>query len=272
MIASATELMKFKRLQRRLNLRRYETIGLLEALWRATIINAKQGDIGRLTNEEIATEIDWPGDPDELIKALTETSWLDADYSHRLLVHDWKDHCPKYIKGVLARLGLKIHEPRVSDSKSVTNSQGLNPIKSVTQSSTQRKSVAVKSVAVASESLTQIQEPEPPPALEETAVSVFLDVLKRDDYLNAVTWSMIETNVKATPSSLAFWRKVVTAWAANGWNPRNVQGMVDCYLRNEIPVPGNKNQGNNRKQILDDGQPRAELNAVMSEEEIEKWL
>lgn len=233
MIASATELMKFKRLQRRLNLRRYETMGLLEALWRATIINAKQGDIGRLTNEEIATEIDWPGDPDELIKSLTETSWLDADYSHRLLVHDWKDHCPKYIKGVLARLNLEILTPKVSDLESATNSQRLNPPKSPTQSSAQRKSIAVKSVAVSSESPTQIQNSEP--ILEETAVGVYLDVLKYEKYLNAVTWSMIEENIIKSTKSFAFWRKLVTAWAALGWNPRNVQGMIECYQRREIP-------------------------------------
>ena len=50
--------LKFKKLQWRLNLRLWETTGLLEALWGVTISNAPRGDIGRLSNEEIAALIE----------------------------------------------------------------------------------------------------------------------------------------------------------------------------------------------------------------------
>lgn len=95
--------MKFKVLQRRLGLRHYECVGLLEALWNATVHNAPLGNIGKLTNEEIAAVIDWGGDADELIEALVATRWLDVDQEFRLIIHDWSEHAPNFLKGGMVR-------------------------------------------------------------------------------------------------------------------------------------------------------------------------
>lgn len=89
--------MKFKKLQRRLGVSRKEVVGVLELLWIATQTNARRGDIGRYTNEEIAIECDWEGDPDLLIESLMESGWLDPCKRHRLVVHDWQDHAPRYV-------------------------------------------------------------------------------------------------------------------------------------------------------------------------------
>lgn len=76
------------------------------------------------------------------------------------------------------------------------------------------------------------------PSLEDknskTAVQIFIDLLGEKN-LNQVTWSMIETNIPDDPASLDLWQKVVTAWAAVGYSPRNVQGMIDCFGNKEIP-------------------------------------
>lgn len=77
------------------------TVGTLELLWIATQKNAKRGDIGRFTNEEIAIECDWEGEPDELVEALIDSGWLDRCSVHRLVVHDWSDHCPTWVVGNL---------------------------------------------------------------------------------------------------------------------------------------------------------------------------
>lgn len=103
MKASTPELMKFKRLQRRLSESKRGVIGLLEGLWLETAKNCPQGDIGKFANEEIAIMCDWDGDPQELIDALVDCRWLDVCEDHRLVVHDWSDHCPKYVKGGLAK-------------------------------------------------------------------------------------------------------------------------------------------------------------------------
>lgn len=103
-----TELLKFVKLQRRLGESRRGIIGLLEGLWLATARNCPSGDIGRFTNEEIAIMVDWSGDPDELVSVLVECRWLDACDTHRLVVHDWHEHCPQYVKGNIKKYGREL--------------------------------------------------------------------------------------------------------------------------------------------------------------------
>lgn len=112
------ESMKFRKLQRKLGLSKKDTVSTLELLWISTQKNCPQGDIGRFTNEEIAIECEWEGDADELVEALTEVRWLDPCADHRLLIHDWEDHAPGWIKRQLKRHGKSILTP--SSRPSVT--------------------------------------------------------------------------------------------------------------------------------------------------------
>lgn len=102
---STPESIKFRKLQRRLGLPRYAVAGLLEMLWIATIKNAPRGDIGRFDNETIAIECDWHGDADDFVNALVEARWLDECAEHRLVVHDWADHAPYFVRGIASRQG-----------------------------------------------------------------------------------------------------------------------------------------------------------------------
>ena len=97
--------LKFKKLQRRLGLNRWQCTGLLESLWHVTIENAWLGDIGKLSNEDIAAAIEWEEDAGELIKALVETRWLDKSDKCRLFVHNWSIHCPAFLRGNAAKHG-----------------------------------------------------------------------------------------------------------------------------------------------------------------------
>jgi hypothetical protein len=109
---TAPQLSKFKRLMRRLNLGKCHTMGMLEAMWHATISSARNGAIGiAMSDEDIAIELEWPGDPGELIDALIECKWLDSDPAHRLLVHDWPDHCPNFIKAEFKKYGKQFAFP-----------------------------------------------------------------------------------------------------------------------------------------------------------------
>lgn len=98
--------MKFKRLCRRLQISPVVAAGTLELLWIATARDAPPGDIGRFTNEDIAIQVHWEGDPDELVGALIDTGWLDADQKHRLVVHDWHEHAPRYVHAWMKSKGL----------------------------------------------------------------------------------------------------------------------------------------------------------------------
>jgi len=93
---------KFLKLQRRLKLTQWQAVGLLESLWLFTQSNAIYGDIGRFSNEDIAAGIGYHDDPDELIRNLTETGWIDPCETSRLCIHDWQDHCPTWIRGAIA--------------------------------------------------------------------------------------------------------------------------------------------------------------------------
>ena len=53
-------------------------------------------------------------------------------------------------------------------------------------------------------------------------------------------WEIIVQTVGADESALAFWREVLTAWAARGYNPLNVAGPLEWFRRREIPKNGHR--------------------------------
>lgn len=98
-----TEKMKFKGLKKALGIPHFAAVGLLEAMWHITAKNAQDGGIGRFSDEEIAAELGWEGDASALITALVSRRWLDESPIHRLVVHDWPDHCEDSVHTYLAR-------------------------------------------------------------------------------------------------------------------------------------------------------------------------
>lgn len=93
---------KMKRLCRRLNIRLYQGVGIMEMLWDLTSRQAPRGDIGRISDEDIALALDFPGDEHQLVQAIADSGWLDSNPEHRWLVHDWWDHAED---GVHMKLG-----------------------------------------------------------------------------------------------------------------------------------------------------------------------
>ncbi len=59
--------------------------------------------------------------------------------------------------------------------------------------------------------------------------------------------------VGADPPNLDRWRRVVHAWVGTGYNPTNVQGMLECYRRGDMPgtVPKAPNTSASGQTILD---------------------
>src|SRR5512139_2159760 len=98
--------LKFRLLQRRLQLPSWQIKGLLTAIWHFTIENAPRGDIGRFTDEEIAVGIEYDGDAAQLIEGLVSTRWLDRCRTYRLVVHDWHEHCEVFVRKRLERKGI----------------------------------------------------------------------------------------------------------------------------------------------------------------------
>ena len=98
---------KFKKLCRKLGLPEYAVLGVLEAIWHMTAREAPCGDIGKLSNEDIAATIGWDRDDDELIEALISCRWIDTHPTHRLIIHDWKDHADDATKKLIVRTKLE---------------------------------------------------------------------------------------------------------------------------------------------------------------------
>ena len=111
---------KLLRLRRRLSIPTWGAVGLLESLWHLTAQHAKDGAIGKtFTNEDIANAIGWEGCPNNLIEAFVSSGWLDMCESNRLLVHDWHEHCPEFVKGNIRRMKKEFASPSNSVPYSV---------------------------------------------------------------------------------------------------------------------------------------------------------
>jgi hypothetical protein len=99
-----------------LNLPLYSAVGLLELLWHFTAEFAPQGNVGRYSDQRIEAAMGWDRKRGRLIEVLTTTGWIDLDREHRLVVHDWHDHCDEFVNRKLQRASL----PFLSISEKVT--------------------------------------------------------------------------------------------------------------------------------------------------------
>ncbi len=82
----------------RLAVDRHKLIGHLQELWWWAIDNTNQhGDLGDLSDTEIAMAAEWDGDPGEFVAALTDAGFIDADADGRCL-HDWHDYAGKLME------------------------------------------------------------------------------------------------------------------------------------------------------------------------------
>lgn len=80
----------------------------------------------------------------------------------------------------------------------------------------------------------------------------------------AKSWySNVSLTVGEGEEDLQFWGKVVKGWVGCGWNPTNVQGMLEFYLRREIPTTNGKGRGGKSRDLRRDG-------STWTKEELEK--
>lgn len=82
-------------------------IGHLELLWAWTGEHAVQGNIGKWPDGAIARACDWMGAPGTFIEALVQAGLIDAHQEHRYVIHDWREHAPRWVKSKLSTLKLK---------------------------------------------------------------------------------------------------------------------------------------------------------------------
>jgi len=103
---------KMKALCRRLEIPQWQGGGPLESIWYLTGREAPAGEIGTVSNEDIALAIDYRGDETELLDALVALGWLDSDPVERLVVHDWADHADDVSDATNQLTGERIRQKR----------------------------------------------------------------------------------------------------------------------------------------------------------------
>src|SRR3972149_4346325 len=63
--------------------------GVMEALGHVTSSHAPAGDIGRLSDQDLADEMYWDGPADKLVGAVFGAGVISSPPGHRLVVHGW---------------------------------------------------------------------------------------------------------------------------------------------------------------------------------------
>jgi hypothetical protein len=122
----------------------HAAVGIMEMLWHYSGEYTPKGDIGRLADGVIAKAVDWRGDTSKLISVLIQTGWLDVNEEHRLVIHDWPQHCEQYVERKLERCGqkfLSVYKINNKQSKKAT-SQRLVADESLTSSREARQGKA----------------------------------------------------------------------------------------------------------------------------------
>lgn len=106
----------------RLGVSRPTVIGHLELLWAFVSKLAPQGNLGKYPDGAIARAAEWQGDPTAFVDALLLTRFVDECGTNRLLVHDWADHCPSWVRAKLkkARLDFATRNPSIERSRVAT--------------------------------------------------------------------------------------------------------------------------------------------------------
>lgn len=104
---------KFADLKQRLGVSRYVALGALEALWHFAGRFTPKGNVGKYSDQQIESWIEWTGTPGAMIEALVCSRWIDRDSVHRLIIHDWEFHADKATKQALKRSNLQFCVPTV---------------------------------------------------------------------------------------------------------------------------------------------------------------
>ncbi len=115
-------------LMERLNVGKATAVGMLELLWHFTATYAPEGDVGRWPNEVISRASGWEGHADGFIPALVACGWLDEDFDHRLVVHDWHEHSDRYVRRRLARHGRTMVTPGAVNGRPKGGQEAAPPV------------------------------------------------------------------------------------------------------------------------------------------------
>lgn len=159
---------KMKRLCRRMDIPVWQAVGLLESLWLTAGRETPRGDIGKLSDEDIALAIDFRGDETKMIEDLIACGWIDRHDTERLIIHDWFDHADDAVHMRLARtlqFFVDGKAPKITRLAGKEKDRAHNFYDSCAQNGT---SSALPEPVTRASNQSQSQQPEPEPLAPRT--------------------------------------------------------------------------------------------------------
>lgn len=224
-----------------------EMIGLLHYLWWWSMDYAPDGDLTKYTDADIEDAVDWKGERGLFVKSLVECSFnghsglIDVGTKKNRKIHDWYEYAGKLIERRAedaerkrnARRKPSTGHPQDGDQTAYVPNQPTIP-------NQQNKQKPPKSAA----------KPPTPPQIE-----AYRRAAHR--YPNKSLYSLICQHVKDDSTSLDLFEKIITGWIAMGWNPANINGILEFVDRGEVPHRNGQN-GNGKKPAFD---PRVTVSA-----------
>jgi hypothetical protein len=218
---------KMKRLCKLLDVRLYVAVGIMESLWHLTAKETPQGNIGKLSNEDIALGIDWNGDPDQLVSALVKSRWIDESETHRLIVHDWHEHADDAVDVRLARAILLY-------------ANGAQPRMNRLSKEEKARLCAQYTHSKRTESAPPVPVPVPvPEELELTLLSPEATI-RPEDFAN--TWNRSRGKLPKIEEFSESRRKKVTARIRQGISLERFEAAVQCCTEKPF-LRGDNDQG-----------------------------
>lgn len=108
----------------------------LISLWARMAVCRPKGILYDMSDEDIAIEAQWKGEPEKLINALLEIGWLDRRDDGILLLHDWKEH-QSWVYGFEERSAKAKQSIQARWNKRLGNASNITPIRTVYEPNTE---------------------------------------------------------------------------------------------------------------------------------------
>lgn len=208
---------KLYELCERLDCSRPTAIGYLELLWAGASEFALAGNIGKFSDGVIARWCDWDGDSSVFVRAMVESGWIDEDAEHRLIVHDWQQHCPNWVRSKLKRSGQDFatatSDPTYTPTSDPTYVATDEPTCTPTDDATCEATIHVTSRHVTSRHATP-----------------------RESQAESNRWEMLLTGGAA--AGLEFPRKRLEACRERGVSPDEIAAVLDYWREHSSEFDG----------------------------------
>ena len=217
--------LKRKRLQQKLG---GDGVVALLDLWCYAGSNCTKGILGDVSADDLALMAGWKGDSKVFLQALLDGPWIEKS-GKKLVLHGWEEHQPfLYLSEEISAKAREKAEKRwqIERAKSMPaactqhtggNTDGNAP-------SYHPTTLPPNHSKDAQQAPTKSQPMPESAAIYRQIFHLQLNVVQRDEIAKTVVGE----------EELSLWESILKAWAMKGWNPRNVEGMLDCFRKGGI--------------------------------------